>query len=77
MNSTINKKVFPSKYLKYLSYGLHVMKQIYVNEDEYKQKAAEFLHLNESKLIKTSDLNNTFNKSDRLYRIFNDIKSWK
>jgi len=36
-----------------------------------------FLHLNESKLIKTSDLNSTFNKSDRLYRIFNDIKSWK
>lgn len=36
-----------------------------------------FMHLNESHKIKMNDLNTTFNKSDRIFRIFNDIKTWK
>ena len=40
------KKSFPAKYLKYLSYGLHIIKQIY--PDDYKQKAIEHLHLYDS-----------------------------
>jgi hypothetical protein len=33
--------------------------------------------MNESKVIRPSDLRATFNKSDRINRIFNDIKTWK
>lgn len=33
--------------------------------------------LKESRNIKPSDLRATFNRSDRINRIFNDIKSWK
>lgn len=33
--------------------------------------------LKESKSITTTDLRATFNRSDRINRIFNDIKSWK
>ena len=33
--------------------------------------------MNESKIIKPGDLKATFNKSDRINRIFNDIKTWK
>ena len=33
--------------------------------------------IKEGKEITTHDLNKTFNKSDRINRIFNDIKSWK
>jgi hypothetical protein len=33
--------------------------------------------MNESRLIKPGDLKATFNKSDRINRIFNDIKTWK
>ena len=33
--------------------------------------------INESKHINKTDLNRTFNKSDRIYRIFNDIITWK
>ena len=40
------KKSFPAKYLKYLSYGLHIIKQMY--PDDYKQKAIEHLHLYDS-----------------------------
>jgi hypothetical protein len=40
------KKSFPAKYLKYLSYGLYIIKQMY--PDDYKQKAIEHLHLYDS-----------------------------
>ena len=33
--------------------------------------------MNESRAIRPSDLKATFNKSDRINRIFNDIKTWK
>ena len=33
--------------------------------------------MNESRAIRPSDLKATFNKSDRINRIFNDIKAWK
>lgn len=33
--------------------------------------------MNESKTIRPGDLKATFNKSDRINRIFNDIKTWK
>ena len=33
--------------------------------------------INESRLINKTDLNRTFNKSDRIDRIFNDIITWK
>ena len=33
--------------------------------------------MSESKIIKPGDLKATFNKSDRINRIFNDIKTWK
>ena len=33
--------------------------------------------INESKHINKTDLNRTFNKSDRIDRIFNDIITWK
>lgn len=33
--------------------------------------------MNESRSIRPSDLKATFNKSDRINRIFNDIKAWK
>ena len=33
--------------------------------------------IKEGKEISSHDLNKTFNKSDRINRIFNDIKSWK
>ena len=42
------KKTFPAKYIKYLSYGLYIIKQMYSSEEEYKQKAAEYLKLSES-----------------------------
>ena len=45
-DSTPVKKSFPAKYLKYLSYGLHIIKQMY--PDDYKQKAIEHLHLYDS-----------------------------
>ena len=40
------KKSFPAKYLKYLSYGLHIIKQMY--PDDYKQKAIQHLNLYDS-----------------------------
>ena len=36
-----------------------------------------FIYLNESKSINSYDLKKTFNKSDRINRIFNDILVWK
>lgn len=33
--------------------------------------------INESRIINSKDLNRTFNKSDRIDRIFNDIITWK
>jgi len=33
--------------------------------------------MNESRAIRPADLKATFNKSDRINRIFNDIKTWK
>ena len=33
--------------------------------------------INESRIISPKDLRNTFNKSDRIDRIFNDIMNWK
>jgi len=46
-NTICVKKTFPAKYLKYLSYGIHIMKQLYPAEEEYKQKVAEFLKFSE------------------------------
>ena len=40
------KKSFPAKYLKYLSYGLNIIKEIY--PVDYQEKAMEYLHLNET-----------------------------
>jgi hypothetical protein len=45
-DSTPVKKSFPAKYLKYLSYGLHIIKQMY--PDDYKQKAIQHLNLYDS-----------------------------
>ena len=33
--------------------------------------------IKESKMINSTDLRATFNRSDRINRIFNDIKTWK
>ncbi len=49
MSATVNtvvKKTFPVKYIKYLSYGLKIIKEIY--PEDYKQKAFDYLHLYES-----------------------------
>ena len=45
-DSTPVKKSFPAKYLKYLSYGLHIIKHMY--PDDYKQKAIQHLNLYDS-----------------------------
>ena len=45
-DSTPVKKSFPAKYLKYLSYGLHIIKQMY--PDDYKQKAIQHMNLYDS-----------------------------
>ena len=51
------KKTFPAKYIKYLSYGLYIIKQMY-SEEEYKQKAAEYLKLSESVNYIIDDIEN-------------------
>jgi len=47
MNEVL-KKSFPSKHLKYLSYALYIMKQVYPNHDTCVEKFVEHLHLTES-----------------------------
>ena len=47
-NTICVKKTFPAKYLKYLSYGIHIMKQLYPADEEYQQKVAEYLKFSES-----------------------------
>ena len=42
------KKSFPSKHLKYLSYALYIMKQVYPDHDTCGEKFVEHLHLSES-----------------------------
>ena len=42
------KKSFPSKHLKYLSYALYIMKQVYPDHDTCVEKFVEHLHLSES-----------------------------
>ena len=46
-NTICVKKTFPAKYLKYLSYGIHIMKQLYPANEEYQQKVAEYLKFSE------------------------------
>lgn len=43
-----SKKSFPSKHLKYLSYALYIMKQVYPDHDTCVEKFVEHLHLSES-----------------------------
>ena len=56
-NTICVKKTFPAKYIKYLSYGLYIIKQMY-SEEEYKQKAAEYLKLSESVNYIIDDIEN-------------------
>lgn len=42
------KKSFPSKHIKYLSYALYIMKQVYPDHDTCVEKFVEHLHLSES-----------------------------
>ena len=46
--NTATKKSFPSKHLKYLSYALYIMKQVYPDHDTCVEKFVEHLHLSES-----------------------------
>ena len=56
-NTTICvKKTFPAKYLKYLSYGIHIMKQLYPADEEYQQKVAEYLKFSESVNVIIDDI---------------------
>ena len=43
-----SKKSFPSKHIKYLSYALYIMKQVYPDHDTCVEKFVEHLHLSES-----------------------------
>ena len=43
-----NKKSFPAKYLKYLAYGLYIIKQMHPEPEIYKQQAVLHMHLLES-----------------------------
>lgn len=46
--NTATKKSFPSKHIKYLSYALYIMKQVYPDHDTCVEKFVEHLHLSES-----------------------------
>ena len=46
--NTATKKSFPSKHIKYLSYALYIMKQVYPDKDTCVEKFVEHLHLSES-----------------------------
>ena len=55
-NTICNKKTFPAKYLKYLSYGIHIMKQLYPADEEYQQKVADYLKFSESVNVIIDDI---------------------
>ena len=55
-NTICVKKTFPAKYLKYLSYGIHIMKQLYPADEEYQQKVAEYLKFSESVNVIIDDI---------------------
>jgi hypothetical protein len=55
-NTICVKKTFPAKYLKYLSYGIHIMKQLYPADEEYQQKVAEYLKFSDSVNVIIADI---------------------